>query len=320
MTTVEDAFRWARIRSVQHMAACEKADLRWGEAAVTEIVTSRAAEAVIVVPFTQRAESISGADWVWWWVDATSTYGMLVQAKRVTVNWGKWHFDFDYPKGTRTQRSRLMSTAATLDLTPVYALYLGTGDYRSWEPCPDGHHSRRCLPCVKRSVSLMPALLADEVIVDNSRCTYERSVALEELWTPEPTPRSWLIPALKEQLAPELDDFLTTPQTGTRAVTRAMIDRVLKVREGQFSAVSAPARTVLRVGGHDQLGPVFQELPADTGHWGVPYFEHMLNPLRHSPPGYVLELDSGDFDADHFESNMPENVAGIVVVRLPQNG
>jgi hypothetical protein len=46
----------------------------------------------------------------------------------------------------------------------------------------------------------------------------------------------------------------------------------------------------------------------------------MLNPLRHSPPGYVLELDSGDFDADHLESNMPENVAGIVVVRLPQNG
>lgn len=64
MTTVEDAFRWARIRSVRHMAACEKADLRWGEAAITEIVTSRPAEAVIVVSFTQRAQSIS-ADWVW---------------------------------------------------------------------------------------------------------------------------------------------------------------------------------------------------------------------------------------------------------------
>ena len=167
---------------------------------------------------------------------------MLVQAKRVTVNWDKWHFDFGYPKGTGTQRSRLMSTAATLDLTPVYALYLGTGDYRSWEPCPDGHHSRRCLPCVKRSVSLMPALLADEVIVDNSGSTYERSVALEELWTPGPT-RALLIPALKKQLAPELDDFLKTPQTGTQAVTRAMIDRVLRARAGQFSEVSAPAKT-----------------------------------------------------------------------------
>ncbi|MGC2652491.1 MAG: hypothetical protein WA317_02545, partial [Mycobacterium sp.] len=131
--------------------------------------------------FTQRAESISGADWVWWWIDATSAYGMLVQAKRLTVNRGKWQFDFDYPNGTRTQRSRLMSTAATLDLTPVYALYLGTTDYRNKERCPDGYQSGRCLACLKRSVSLMPALLADPVIVDSAQRTYERSVALEEL-------------------------------------------------------------------------------------------------------------------------------------------
>jgi hypothetical protein len=68
---------------------------------------------------------------------------------------GKWHLDFNYQNGTDTERSRLMSTAATLHLTPAYALYLGTGDYRNLEPCPDSHCSR-CLPCVKRSVSPLP--------------------------------------------------------------------------------------------------------------------------------------------------------------------
>jgi hypothetical protein len=64
VVTVEDAFRRARKHSVEHMAACEKAHLRWGETAVTEIVMSRAAVAVSVVPFSQRAEAVSGADWV----------------------------------------------------------------------------------------------------------------------------------------------------------------------------------------------------------------------------------------------------------------
>ncbi|MGC2652139.1 MAG: hypothetical protein WA317_00745, partial [Mycobacterium sp.] len=129
--------------------------------------------------------------------------------------------------------------------------------------------------------------------------------------------RESLIPALKEHLAPELDDFLTIPQTGARAVTRALIDRVLRVRAGHFSAVSAPTNTGPRDGGHEWLGPVFQQLPTDAGHWGAPYFEHLLKPLRHSPPGYVLEIDSDEFDADRLASNMPDNVAGIVVVRLP---
>lgn len=151
MTAVDEAFRWARIHAVRHMSACEDADLRWGETSITEIVTSRAAKAVTVVPFTQRAEALSGADWIWWWVDGRGAYGMLVQAKRVTVSWSKWKFDFSYPNGTGSQRSALMSSSAALGLLPVYALYLGTGDYRDWEPCPDGHRSGRCLYCVKRS-------------------------------------------------------------------------------------------------------------------------------------------------------------------------
>jgi hypothetical protein len=166
VTTVEDAFRSARIHAVRHMAACERADLRWAETSITESVISRAADAVTVVPFTQAAEKLGGADWIWWWVDHRGAYGMLVQAKRVTVTRDKWHFGFDYPNGTGGQRVALMATSRALGLLPVYVLYLGTGDYRGWERCSDGHRSGRCLQCVKRSVSLMPALLASEQLVN----------------------------------------------------------------------------------------------------------------------------------------------------------
>lgn len=316
MTTVDDAFRWARIHAVRHMAACDEANLRWGETAITEVVTSRAAKAVTVVPFTQRAEALSGADWIWWWVDARGAYGMLVQAKRVTVTWSKWKFDFSYPRSTGSQRSNLMSTSAHLGLLPVYALYLGTGAYRSWEPCPDGHVSGRCLQCVKRSVSLMPALLANELLMDNSSTTYEQSVALEDLWLPSKS-GALIIPAIRDEMDPELAEFLTTPQDGTRAVTRAMTDRILRARFGAFGAATAGEVSIRRDGSHDRLGPVFDRVPDDTGHWDTRYFEHALSPLLHAPPGYVLEIMSGDFVEDSLAAEFPDNVAGVAVVQLP---
>lgn len=301
------------------MAECERARLRWGETTISEIVMSRAATAVNVVPFSQQAEAVSGADWIWWWVDENSAYGMLVQAKRLTVNRGRWNFDFGYRSSAGSQRSNLRATAERLNLIPMYALYLGTGDYRNWERCPDRHRRARCLSCVKRSVSLMPALLADQMIVVDSTTTYERSVALEELWVPGPTGRM-LIPALSRQVDPDLANFLLAPQMGTRAVARNTIERVLRVREGQFGTVSASAPSAARDGGHDGLGPVFRKLPTDVGHWGIPYFEHVLDPLRHVPPGYVLGIESGEFDTDELAWDIPDGVAGVVVVRLSQNG
>lgn len=319
MATVETAFRRAREHSVQHMAACEKALLHWGETSITEIVMSRAAKAVSVVPFTQHAEATSGADWIWWWVDADSAYGMLVQAKRLSVHQGKWRFDFGYRSSAASQQSSLRATAASLGLVPVYALYLGTGDYRNWERCSDDHRLRRCPSCVKRSVSLIPALLADPVIVNDSATTYERSVALEEMWLPGPS-SPLFIPGLSRQLDPELVNFLLTPQRGVRAVAKSTIDRILRVRAGQFSADSPVVSRTMHDGSHDRLGPVFPDLPSDGGHWGVPYFQHVLGPLRHVPPDYVLEIESGESDVGEVSSNMPGDVAGVVVVRLPQNG
>ncbi|WP_433521657.1 DUF6615 family protein [Nocardia pseudovaccinii] len=319
MTAVAKAFRWARIQAVRHMAECERARLRWSETTITEIVTAHTSRAVTVVPFTQRAEALSGADWVWWWVDSAGAYGMLVQAKRVTVTSSAWNFDFGYTAtgAARSQREVLRSAAAMLGLLPVYALYLGTGDYRRWEHCADIHRRWRCIQCIKRTVSLMPALLADERNVCDAASTYERSVALEDLWTGCPASAP-LRPALRNQLAPELSDFLQNRQDGTRAVTRSMIDSVLKSRFGQFAAVSTSVAGVHN-GEHDRLGSVFGDVPDDTGHWGLRYFEHTLNPLLHTPPHYVLEIMTGDFDEDRLALDMPENIAGIVVVRVPQD-
>lgn len=315
-TSVLSAFKSARKDALRHMAASERAKFRWGETTITEIVTSRAARAVHVVPFTQPAEGLSGADWVWWWVDASSAYGMLVQAKRVTIEAGSWGFDFDYqsPKAKRAQREVLRSTAAVLGVLPVYALYLGTGDYRSWERCSGRHTGHGCGRCRRRAVSLMPELLASTVMINDSTSTYEKSVALEEMWTSSED-RPLLIPKVAESLKPELAEYLLTEQHGARAVSRSMMDVVLRVRAGQF-ALATDGSVSVSDGSHDVLGPVFTELPDDTMHGGVNYFEHVLNPLRNVPPDYVLEIMHGGVGTYASRSNMPREVAGVVVVDL----
>ena len=320
MSVVREAFRQARLHSLQHMVACEKAWLRWGETSITEIVMAHAAVEVSVVPFTQRAEPLSGADWIWWWVDASGAYGMLVQAKRLTIEKKRWSFGFDYrsPGSARLQREVLFDTAASLDLLPVHALYLGTPDYRRWERCSDSHWKARCGHCLKRTVSLMPTMLASDLMVGDASSTYERSVALEDLWV-SPTGAALLIPALERQMAPDLLEFLTTRQDGTLAVVRSMVDRVLRARAGMFSAASSPVGTSMD-GGHDELGLIFNEVPDDTMHGGVNYFEHVLRPLRHAPPGYVAEIMASEANVQRMREDFPAGIAGVVVVNTPRVG
>lgn len=320
MTAVDEVFRWARIHAVRHMVACEQAQLPWGETTITEIVTSRVAESVSVVPFTQRAEALSGADWAWWWVDAQGAYGMLVQAKRLRItepqcsDGRRWKFDFGYPNGRNTQRSTLMTSAASLGLLPVYALYLGSAAYRYPEPCPDSHHTGRCLPCVRRAISLMPALLAESDAVDDASSTYERSVALEDLLAPS-TMRAPIIPPIQTLLSPRLEEFLTKPQNGTRAVTRKMIDGVLRVRSGHFRGVTAGVTSLIQPGADDRPTTVFDSVPIDAGHWGNSYFRHVLAPLLREPPAYVWRIMQGDIAGEDLASTFPDHVAGIVVAQ-----
>lgn len=315
MIPVPDAFRFARKHSYHHMAASERARLRWAEPTITEMVLAQAARAVKVVPFTQHAEVLSGADWIWWWVDGSGAYGMLVQAKRLVIA-RSWKFGFDYRASSAalSQRQVLLETATQLDLLPAYALYLGTGDYRSWEPCSTAHAGVRCPQCKRRALSLMPALLASPLAIDDATSTYESSVALEDVWRP-PAGRPLLLPTISKQLRPELAEFFEREQRGTRAVTRSMMDRVLRARFGQFSAATDGA-VKLGDGSHDQLGPVFADAPDDVMHGNVRYFHHVLSPLKNSPPEYVLETVYGDPAAARQIGNLPDSVAGVVVVDL----
>ncbi len=79
MTAVENAFRWARIQAVRHMAARERTGMEWSAPTITEIMTAHTSRVVTVVPFTQRAEALIGADWVWWCADGADAHGMRSQ-------------------------------------------------------------------------------------------------------------------------------------------------------------------------------------------------------------------------------------------------
>lgn len=318
MTTVQEAFRRARIIAERHMRACDVAHLAWGETTITEMVLAHASVAVTAIPFTPRAEARSGADWIWWWVDGSAAYGMLVQAKRVTIDSKRWSFNFDYrsKSSTRLQREVLVDTASALGLLPVHALYLGTGDYREWVPCPGKHRKSGCPECARRTVSLMPAVLATDGLIDDASSTYEWSVALEDLWRPAHV-GAFFTPGLKRFVSPDLAEFLTTKQGGTHAVARSMTDRVLKAGAFQFSAAVASAGAAT-AGAHDELGSIFRELPEDTMHGGIRYWDHVLTPLTHSPPGYVLAAMTGDLDRESLQEQLPESVRGIIIIRTPR--
>lgn len=314
--TVEESLRQARTRARDHMVACERASLRWSETAITEMVLAELARDSHVVPFTQPAEARSGADWVWWWVDGHASFGMLVQAKRVTIVNGRWSFDFGYQSGNtgNAQRELLRTTADALGLVPVYALYLGSEDYQL-----AGTHSSdhlRGTSCA-RAVSLMPELLASELMMTDISSVYEASIPLEEIATPSERAVPLLNP-VRDQLSPALAEFLSTRQDGTYAVARSVIDRVLQSRLGAFS--SAATAETMWLGSSDELGYVFTEVPSDRGHFRLPYFPHVLNPLVNAPPTYVLEVLANGADGMRASSTaFPDTIAGVIVTHLPNS-
>jgi hypothetical protein len=68
----------------------------------------------------------------------------------------------------------------------------------------------------------------------------------------------------------------------------------------------------------DRLGSLFSNLPGDMGHLSASLCQHSLDPLRHSPPEYGLEALEGNVDGDYLASNLPNNIASVVVVRLSE--
>lgn len=305
MTSVDAALATGRAACLDHMAACEAAGLQWTEEPVTEILLSRTSPQVRFATFTRKQEAKVGADWLWWWVAPSGeSFGMIVQAKRLYVDKAKWSFKFNHNSGE--QRRALFDAAGALDLVPVYSLYLGTQHYRAAATCgAESHKGEDCENCAMLAVSLMPALLAESHLIVDAESTYERSVALETAFDNAEEQSAWL-GAINADLTDDLSAFLTMPQVGVRAIARSLVDRVLEVRQGQFS------KNVDEMVHVEQLGRVFAELPGDRGHFGAPYMPLMLRGLVRSPPDYVVSIIAGDTLGEP----PADNIAGVVVVSL----
>lgn len=307
MANVRAALARGRTACLDHMAACETAGLQWTEEPITEILLSRVYPQIRSATFTRREEAEVGADWLWWWVAPSGeSFGMIVQAKRLYPGKAKWRFNFDY--NSSKQRRTLFEAAESLGVVPIYSLYLGTQRYRAPADCEaESHNAENCKNCAKLTVSLMPALLAENHLVVDATSTYERSVALEAAFDHAENKSAWL-GLINADLTDDLRAFLTTPQEDVRAIARSLVDRVLHVRHGQFSA---PVKERIHT---EQLGRVFADVPGDRGHFGTPYMPLMLQGLVYSPPDYVLSMMTGETLGEP----PADNIAGVVLIELDE--
>ena len=300
------------------MSLMFEAGLQWNEETLTDLLLAGSTPAIQVIPFPKRQEGGAGgtgADWLWWWIgDGGECFGMLVQAKRLKKrSTGAWWIDFFYRDGA--QQNALLTTSQKWGVAPVYAVYTGPVDYRSPIECGLSPHPKNlnaCSGCHRKSVSILPAILAAPGGIANDPAgLYEKTRALEELLDPvglDPDP--WIIPLVDLSLTAEVAAFVCEPQGGPRAVARLLLDPVLEVRYGQFSLATA---NDLERRSDDLL---YADLLDDQGHFVEPYFENILRGLRRSPPGYVLDAMNGTMSP----SQNLTGVAGLVVVHMSPTG
>ena len=258
--------------------------------------------------FNRIEEGVVGADWLWWFLDAGGEcFGILIQAKKLRGRPGHRTIDLAYPDGTRGQMRRLFAAANHFDVPAGYILYCGDHRQRADLACV-AHDPPTCPRSVRASVSVLSALAASTVLslaIDHQRGqlaidAYRRSVPLEDMVRPAPHP----VFDLNLRVAgPDLREFLLQPQNGARGVAKRFFTVISEIRKGQFTA--RHVESLSRSG-----DAVFNELPADAGHFGLPYFDHVLRGLRRSLPDYVTRLIQPAAEPP------PAGLDGIVVVHL----
>lgn len=270
----------------------------WHEEVVTALAVTEGRPQVEVVEFSRNQEgrgpNALGADYLWWWLDSATgeCFGMLVQAKPLKRHGGRWHVDVTHRSGK--QLDDLLRTAKDLQVPAIYAVYTGGLVYRAPLGCLHQariEHGRpppseQCLACRRMAISLVTAYQVSAVW-ESPKMTADlalsESVPVEDLVDPampSPAVQDLNLRALSD---PHLLDFLIEPQAGAREIARRIFRLVADHRRGAFSAASAE---LLRVDG----APIFTDVPDDRGHFPGPYYRHILQGLRGSPPGYVETL------------------------------
>jgi hypothetical protein len=292
----------AREAAERHMTGCERDGSSWREETISELVWQAARPCVMYADFTRHQEAAVGADWLWWWVDDSGEcFGMLVQAKRLHCHKNNWSIDFRANKGE--QMKRLFRTAELFSVPAFYVLYMGGVDYRSSFSCGPNHHSE-CEPCRKAAVSVMAGLsarMASHSPRDGANAALNWSIPLEDLndSTSEP-----IYDLNLDQVGADLRAFLLEGQTGARKVAQMLFRKVSAMRDGMFSLDVAEQASV-------DSDVIFQNLPLDMAHFGVPYFDHILRGLRHNPPAYVQDILAGQEPPQ----SVTRAVGGIAVIR-----
>ena len=262
------------------------------------------------VDFNRQQEGRLGADWLWWFRDPDGTaFGMLVQAKKLRGAPGNWVIDLAYPDGTKEQLTRLLRTADDLQVPAVHSFYFGMRDRRPDVVCEDC--AEDCWRCQQMTVGILATLVARQWLLINSHSPghlpidlYRASDPLEVLGTGDRMP---LVDLNLGNASADLRSLLSEQPAGVRAIAKQILRAVSEMRSGQEGAIAADQLTSSTTG-----EPLFDHYPADTGHFGVPYLEHVLRGLRRSAPAYVAAaLDPG--------SDTPEELAdvdGLVLIEL----
>jgi hypothetical protein len=317
-------------------AYMDKRDLAgdgWSEEAVTAIAVTEGRPHVDVVEFNRNQEgrgpNALGADYLWWWIDSQTgeCFGMLVQAKRLKRGSKGWLVDVSHREGK--QLGDLLRTAENLDVPAVYAVYTGGLVFREPLPCPhngaqagpdpssadDPGPEEECLPCRKMAISMVTAYQLNTGWYDpkmTADLVVSESVPVEDLVDPDvPSPPVWDL-NLHELTDPQLRDFLLKPQGGAREIARRIFRLVADHRRGAFSAASAE---LLPVPG----APIFPDVPEDRGHFPGPYYRHVMQGLRTSPPDYVETLRRPPI-FDEFPQVPDGNIGFIVAAGGPPAG
>jgi hypothetical protein len=289
-------------------------EYHWEEEQATTRLLDAAHPRVRYVPFTRnqeggnRTNAGTGADWLWWWMAPTGEcFGMLTQAKNLKKEHQRWHVDLRYHD--RRQITDLLNASDILRVPAVYVLYCGGPAYRPDLIC--GMHTADASdPCQRSAVSVLPGLVANQIVVhasldwpgESGVDAYQSSIPLEDL--ADLAIGSDVVPDLNlGHIDGELYEFLTQSQTGVRAVAKKIFSGVSRMRSGQFS---------LAVAERTKLGTdvVFDELPIDEGHFGVPYFDHIFRGLRPVLPDYLTAIANGH-EAPEW---LADRVTGIVFV------
>jgi hypothetical protein len=309
-TSPQDALRRARIAVDNHMTKRLDDCHMWKETTATDILLSTASPRIQYAEFNTDHEKEHGADWLWCWVDRDgTTFCLLVQAKILKTRGRRWAIDFAYrtkgDKERRPQISKLIAASDRYEAAAAYVLYCGDAQYRATLECDRKHDGVPCRERDRVGVSAISALVAENAVnyygKDAGVAAFHAAVPVEDIAGSDnlDTP---IVP-LTRGLPKELARFLRQPQRGARRAAKELLRPVEQIRIGQFTtAVLDRADPV--------AGALFSDLPADRGHFSVPYLVHVLRGLRSEVPGHVRDVMEGRTPP----AWVTDHLAGIVVI------